>query len=182
MDPVTAAVAAKAVTTISGALSRAFGETATDRGNRRVAALAQQALAGSDAAFVALCYEAFEPARGMPGDARPMKDGTRSPSATRANAARILKELAAARGGVPQAASQWAGAIGAPVAAPSGNFVTQAIDTVRGVVSQGVAQGTQQAIESRTQAVAAKAVPWVAIGGVAVVGAIALAFTAGRRR
>ncbi len=182
MEPVTAALAVKAVTSISGALSRTFGETATDRGNRRVAALAQQALTGSDAAFIALCYEAFEPARGLPGDARPMRDGTRSPAETRANAARILKELATARGGVPQAASQWAAAIGAPIATPRSNAVTEALDTIKGVVTQGVAQGAQGAIESRTADATARAVPWIALGGIAVIGLVGLAFASGRRR
>lgn len=167
--------------TISDAISRNFGTSATDKGNARVAALKAQAMAGDEAAFIGLCYEAFEPARGLPGDLRPMKDGTRSPKATRAKALAALQEIAAARGGVPTSATQWAAAIGAPVLTPRSNAVSEAWGGVTQIIREGVAQGTREVAAEQAGVVVRQAVPWVAIGGVLVVGVVAYAVL-GRRR
>jgi hypothetical protein len=170
-------IAAAAPTIISGATKLAgqldkvgsavqgvFGDTPTDIAREaRIDALERSALTGSDAAVVALCYEAFEPRTGLPGDPRQPVDNHRSPESVRADARRALAKVIAQRGGLPSAASQWAVALATPVVAPRPALA----DVLRQVVEPGVIEGTRQSVTERL----GSSTPLI-IGGALIVGAL----------
>lgn len=160
---------------ITGGISGLIGDTATDK--RRVAdadALLQRALAGDDAALIALCYEAFERRNGLPGDPRTPIDGKESPQVVQDLAVKRLQRYVAARGGLPPAASQWATKLDTAVLGTRQSLT----DTLVGAVQEGIAQGTERATTDRVQAAASRAVPYVGIA--VVVGLLGMAFYVAR--
>jgi hypothetical protein len=149
---------------VTSAVQGVFGDTPTDLAReRRIDELERNALTGSDAALVALCYEAFEPRNGLPGDPRQPIDHKRSPESVRADARRAIGKVIAQRGGLPSAASQWAAALATPVLAPRPALG----DILRQVVEPGVIEGTKQSVTERL----GSSTPLI-IGGALVVGAL----------
>jgi hypothetical protein len=155
---------AGAVDKVGSAVQGVFGDTPTDLAReRRIDELERNALTGSDAALVALCYEAFEPRNGLPGDPRQPIDHKRSPESVRADARRAIGKVIAQRGGLPSAASQWAVVLATPVVAPRPALG----DILKQVVEPGVIEGTRQSVTERL----GSSVPFI-VGGALVVGAV----------
>lgn len=161
---------------IGDTIAGIFGDTKAERARiARINALEQRALAGDDGAILALCYEAYEPRRGLPGDPRTPIDGKRSPEDVRVDARRTLQRIAVARGGtLPAVAAQWAEALKVPVADPRPSLGETLIDTVRGGVIEGTKQAAGPALSTEFRSQLDRYVPWI-VGGVviAVVGVVA---------
>jgi hypothetical protein len=143
----------------------------------RIASLKARALAGDDAAVIALCYEAFEKRTGAPGDPRSPVDGKASPEDARTAAKRALNAYVTQYGALPPAAAQWAVALNAPVAPTRATVGEQLF----GAIEAGVAQGAQSAAQERITTAARSALPYV-IGGVVVVAAIVAVVFASPRK
>lgn len=125
--PIPAVVAAAGSALKSGAVSKAvegvqglFGDTPTDKARKSHAdALLNSALNGDTSALRQLAYEAFEPRRGLAGDARTPRDGKYSPDNVRTLARRALQRYVNAGGKLPTSMAEYADRINAPIAAES---------------------------------------------------------------
>lgn len=146
-----------------------LGDTRKDKARKeRIARLRAQALAGDDGAVVALCYEAFEQARGLPNDPR-APSGTRSPKAVREDAIGSLRQYVEKFGGLPAAASQWASRLNnAPIITRTQSFSDVAADALREGARQGVADS------ARTEIAATRTMTWAAVKPYVTLAAIAV--------
>lgn len=125
--PIPAVVGAAGTVLKSEAVSKAvegvqglFGDTPTDKARKRHAdALLNSALNGDTSALRQLAYEAFEPRRGLAGDARTPRDGKHSPDNVRTLARRALQRYVNAGGKLPTSMAEYADRINAPIAPES---------------------------------------------------------------
>lgn len=107
------AAVGKAVEGVTGL----FGDTPTDRArSARADRLLNAALNGDTGALRQLAYDAFEPRRGLVGDARTPRDGKYSPTAVRALARRALQRYVGGGGKLPSSMAVYADRIQVPVA------------------------------------------------------------------
>jgi hypothetical protein len=94
-----------------------FGDTPTDKARAaHASSLLNAALNGDTVALRQLAYEAFEPRRGLAGDARTPRDGKHSPDAVRTLARRALQRYVNAGGKLPASMNEYTDRIGAPIA------------------------------------------------------------------
>lgn len=108
------AAVGKAVAGVQGL----FGDTPTDRARRAYAdGLLNAALNGDVRAVRQLAYDAFEPRRGLSGDARTPRDGKYSPDAARTLARGALQRYVNAGGKLPASLAEYTDRIGVPLAA-----------------------------------------------------------------
>jgi hypothetical protein len=166
----------EALSSVTDGISGLFGDTKTDRARTaRIDALESRALGGDASAVVALCYEAFEPRRGLAGDLRSPVDGKRSPESVRADALSALRKYVAKFGGLPSGAEQWSAKLGnAPILPqPSASFVTSVRDAAVEGIAQGVQRSARDEIAERADSALAKARPYI-IGVAAIVGVVVL--------
>lgn len=122
--PVPVLLAAAGTAAKSAAVSKAvegvqglFGDTPTDRARKAHAdTLLNASLNGDTVALRQLAYEAFEPRRGLAGDARTPRDGKYSPPDVRTLARRALQRYVNAGGKLPSSMQEYADRINAPIA------------------------------------------------------------------
>ena len=164
------ALKADAIGKVASGVTGLFGDTALDKSRAATASqLEAAAKAGSRDAIRQLCFTAYEPRNGLPGDNRTPVDRKMSPAATRDLSVKALRRVAAALGGLPSEFQGYASKLGVDIIQPgSGGILGQVQDVFRQGVQQGVSQGVQQT----AQDTAAKALPWALVGLVVIGGLV----------
>lgn len=148
-----------------------FGDTSTDRARQsRASALLNAALNGDPAALKQLTFDAFEPRRGMLGDARTPVDGRYSPGDTRDLARRALQSYVRAGGKLPESLAQYAQRINATVEPEP---LSVAEELAQGITTT-IARAGVDAAETRAKERAAAYLPYV-LAAVALVALVVLA-------
>lgn len=108
-----------------------FGDTPTDKARKAHAdALLNSALNGDVGSLRQLAYEAFEPRRGLAGDARTPRDGKVSPPDVRTLARRALQRYVNAGGKLPTSMAEYADRIQSPIAAEELSVAEELAGTV----------------------------------------------------
>lgn len=143
--PVVAAVVtvakSEAVKRVAEGVQGLFGDTPTDKARAaHASSLLNAALNGDTVALRQLAYEAFEPRRGLAGDARTPRDGKYSPDAVRALARRALQRYVNAGGKLPTSmADQYGDRINAPIAPEQLSVAEELATTVADAAGQRAA-------------------------------------------
>lgn len=143
---------AKATADVGQAFAGLFGDTAKDKARKAEAADLQRRLyAGDQTAMDQLFFNAFEPTRGLPNDARRPVKGDRSPKVVRDAARKILKTyFDSTNRQVPTRWAQYAADLNAEPEAPSvgqqiiRGILQPSVDTITGKVGEAAVDAAEE--------------------------------------